>query len=60
MTKKKINASEALRRPGDPPRLVASSEKIKKVLGFRFKHSDLDNIVSTAWRWHSKHPNGYK
>ena len=60
VTGKKIAVHEAARRPGDPPKLVASSEKIKRTLGFRFKHSDLDNIVRTAWQWHSKHPNGYK
>ena len=48
------------RRAGDPPKLVASSEKIVKELGFKFQHSDLENIVRTAWTWHSKHLTGYK
>ncbi len=60
VTGSQINATEAMRRPGDPPRLVASSDKIKNALGFKFEHSDLKNIVGTAWAWHSKHPEGYK
>ena len=39
------------RRPGDPPRLVASAEKAKSVLGWHPQHSDLDTILQTAWNW---------
>lgn len=39
------------RRPGDPPSLVASADKVKRVLGWKPKHSSIDNIVDTAWRW---------
>lgn len=60
VTGKGIKAVNGPRREGDPPKLVASSEKIKKELGFQFKHSDLKNIIETAWAWHSKHPDGYK
>jgi UDP-glucose 4-epimerase len=60
VTGRQISASETMRRPGDPPRLVASSDKIKDELRFEFKHSELKNIVETAWAWHSKHPDGYK
>jgi UDP-glucose 4-epimerase len=55
-----IKADMSPRRPGDPPKLVASSELIKKELGFKFENSELDNIIETAWKWHSKHPEGYK
>lgn len=48
------------RRPGDPARLVASPEKIKKELGFKPKYSDLKTIVETAWKWHKSHPKGYE
>lgn len=48
------------RRPGDPARLIASPEKIKKEFGFRSKYSDLETIVKTAWAWHKNHPDGYK
>ncbi len=47
------------RRPGDPARLVASSEKAKSVLGWDPKYADLTTIISTAWTWHKNHPNGY-
>jgi UDP-glucose 4-epimerase len=60
ITGKPIKAVESPRRPGDPPKLVASSEKIRKELGFQFKHSDLETIISDAWKWHSEHPKGYK
>jgi UDP-glucose 4-epimerase len=46
------------RRPGDPPKLVASSEKIFLALGWKLKH-DLEYIIRSAWNWHSLHPNGY-
>jgi len=39
------------RRPGDPPSLVASSEKAKRVLGWEPEQSDLDTILNTAWAW---------
>ena len=39
------------RRPGDPPSLVASAEKARKVLGWQPAHSDLDTILKTAWDW---------
>lgn len=46
-------------RPGEAEVLVASNEKIKKVLGWRPKYSDLETIVKTAWLWHKKHPEGF-
>ncbi len=54
-----IPAVTAPRRAGDPARLVASSEKARRVLGFNPAHSDLEEIVSTAWEWHRRHPRGY-
>ena len=59
VTGKNITAVDAPRRPGDPAILVASSEKIKKELNWHPKMNDLETIVSTAWEWHSKHPDGY-
>lgn len=50
---------EAPRRPGDPPALVASSERIRAELGWKPSYSDLREIVETAWVWHSRHPDGY-
>lgn len=54
-----IPAVEAPRRPGDPAVLVASSEKIQHELGWKPKFSSLDAIISSAWEWHKKHPEGY-
>ena len=54
-----IPAEIVPRRAGDPVRLVASSEKAKKILGWKPKYDDLNTIVSTAWAWHKSHPNGY-
>ncbi len=49
----------APRRPGDPARLVASSEKARQVLGWAPKHPSLEDIVASAWEWRRSHPNGY-
>ena len=54
-----IPAEESPRRLGDAPRLVASSERIQRDLGWKAEHSGLDEIVSSAWDWHQSHPNGY-
>ena len=54
-----IAAKVAERRAGDPARLVASSEKARKVLGWNPEHADLEEIISSAWKWHSTHPNGF-
>ena len=54
-----IPTVEAPRRPGDPPVLVASSEKIGKELGWKAKYATLESIIETAWEWHRAHPNGY-
>jgi UDP-glucose 4-epimerase len=48
-----------LRRPGDPPNLVADSSLIEKELGWRARHSDLTTIVESSWKWQSNHPDGY-
>lgn len=47
------------RRAGDPDILIASAQKIRDELGWNPQHSSLDEIVGSAWEWHSKHPNGY-
>ena len=54
-----IPVVESPRRPGDAPRLVASSEKIRRELGWQPQHPDLVEIVASAWDWHRSHPNGY-
>jgi UDP-glucose 4-epimerase len=47
------------RRAGDPAVLVASSEKIKKELGWSPQFQDLRKIVESAWEWMRAHPGGY-
>jgi UDP-glucose 4-epimerase len=54
-----IPAVESPRRPGDAPRLVASSEKIRRELGWNPQRPDLTDIVASAWEWHRTHPKGY-
>jgi UDP-glucose 4-epimerase len=54
-----IPAIEKPRRPGDPPKLVASAAKAIKELGWKPRHPKLENIVASAWAWHKEHPNGY-
>jgi UDP-glucose 4-epimerase len=54
-----IPAVERPRRPGDPATLVASAEKIRKELGWKAIHSDLEHIVSSAWEWHRRNPRGF-
>lgn len=55
-----IPETVAPRRPGDPPHLVASAEKIRGDLGWQPSHSGLDEMVSSAWEWHRAHPKGYE
>ena len=52
VTGKKIPVVEAPRRPGDPAVLVASSEKIKRQLGWTPAYDNLEKIIQTAWNWH--------
>ena len=54
-----IPREETDRRPGDPARLVASSQRIRDELGWEPKMTNLEDIIATAWRWHSTHPNGF-
>jgi UDP-glucose 4-epimerase len=59
ITGRKIDIVEKPRRPGDPPRLIASSEKIKRELGWKPQFQSLDAIIESAWKWHQKFPRGY-
>lgn len=47
------------RRSGDPAELVASSDAIRRDLGWQPQHAKLEDIVASAWEWHRHHPNGY-
>jgi len=55
-----LPAVETDRRPGDPPRLVAGSDKIRRELGWAPEYPELEAIIASAWEWHRAHPQGYK
>jgi len=60
VTGRPIPSIEEPRRSGDPAILVASSERIRRDLGWTPRHSGIDEIVASAWEWHRRHPRGYK
>ena len=60
VTGKDIPMHMAPRRAGDPAVLVASSEKIRRELGWTPQYQDLRVIIESAWRWMLAHPNGYE
>ncbi len=55
-----IPVVEEPRRPGDVPTLYADSNRIKAELGWQPNHTNLRDIVASAWRWHERHPNGFE
>jgi UDP-glucose 4-epimerase len=60
ITGRNVATIEKPRRPGDPPRLIASSGKIKNELGWQPQFQSLEAIVESAWKWHEKFPRGYE
>ncbi len=48
------------RRAGDPARLVADSAKARKILNWSPEYVTMEDIIATAWKWHTAHPQGYK
>ena len=60
VTGKPIEIMIGPRRPGDAISLVASAEKAKRGLGWNPRFTDLDSIIESAWKWHSKYPHGYR
>jgi UDP-glucose 4-epimerase len=48
------------RRDGDPAVLIASSEMIRREMGWSPQNQDLETIVRSAWTWLHEHPNGYE
>ena len=59
ITGRDIPVVEKPRRPGDPARLIAASEKIQRELGWQPKFQSIDAIIESAWHWHQRFPNGY-
>ena len=59
VTGKEIPVRIGPRRPGDPAVLIASSDRIKRELGWSPEFQDLEIIVDSAWRWMQSHPDGY-
>ena len=55
----RIPTERAERRAGDPPILIANSDKATLELGWMPQHSELDNIIQSAWKWRQVNPNGY-
>ena len=60
VTGRRIEAVEAPRRAGDPPVLVASSDKIREELGWKPEKPELEAMISDAWAWMQTHPDGYE
>ena len=60
VTGREIAVKEGPRRAGDPAILVASSEKIRRELGWTAKHAELTTILASAWQWRVAHPHGYR
>ena len=59
VTGRRVPVQDAPGRPGDPARLVASSDRARGVLGWSPGHQELDRIVGDAWAWKERHPEGY-
>ena len=54
ITGKEIKAIECDRRPGDPPALIGSADKARKVLGWQPQYTSIKDIMTHAWEWHQK------
>jgi UDP-glucose 4-epimerase len=59
VTGRPIEAIESPRRPGDPAVLVASSDRIRRELGWTPEKPELEAMISDAWEWMQSHPHGY-
>jgi UDP-glucose 4-epimerase len=59
VTGREIPVEIGARRAGDPPELVADPTRAREVLCWEPRFTEIDAIVESAWRWHSKHPDGF-
>ena len=60
VTGREIVAVEEDRRPGDPPELVAASQRIRDVLGWAPEKPEIETMIADAWAWHQANPHGYR
>jgi UDP-glucose 4-epimerase len=60
VTGRPIPVRTGARRPGDPAVLIASSDKIRRELGWQPSMQDLRVIIESAWNWLQEHPQGYE
>ena len=60
VTGKHVDGVEAPRRAGDPPALVAASDRIRSDLGWKPEKPELEAMISDAWAWMQDHPSGYE
>ena len=59
VTGRKIDWHVGPRRQGDPPVLIASSQRARDILAWRPEHGTLEEMVGSAWEWRRAHPRGY-
>lgn len=59
VTGRDIPAEVAPRRPGDPARLIACSDRARKLLNWQPKYESAEHIIDSAWQWRLKFPDGY-
>jgi UDP-glucose 4-epimerase len=59
VTGREIETRVAPAREGDPARLVAQANKARSLLDWQQRYPDLPSIISSAWQWHLRHPDGY-
>jgi UDP-glucose 4-epimerase len=59
VTGREIAVVEEDRRPGDPPALVAASQRIRDVLGWEPRKPEIETMIADAWAWHQANPDGY-
>ncbi len=59
LTGRPIPAKPAPRRPGDPATLIASGERIRRLLEWEPRYSALESIIQSAWDWKLRYPQGY-
>lgn len=60
VTGQKVQVNMTNRRPGDPAAVYADSSKARTELGWTPQHMNIDDIIASAWKWHSTHPHGFE